>query len=78
MLHTYIYVTTHSTLSEPEKHKAEATTMKANMCGILAVATAAAERRENNLASYLFRAISIFYFVFFFSIRFFFSRARVG
>lgn len=32
MLHTYIYVTTHSTLSEPEKHKAEATTMKANIC----------------------------------------------
>lgn len=48
------------------------------MCGILAVATAAAERRENNLARYLFRAISIFYFVFFFSIRFFFSRALVS
>lgn len=48
------------------------------MCGILAVATAAAERRENNLARYLFRAISIFYFVFFFSIRLFFSRALVS
>ena len=75
MLHTYIYVTTHSTLSL-EKSIKEATIKKQQyVCGILDV-----EAADNNLklSFYLFRAISIFYFVFhFFFVRVFFSRLDV-
>lgn len=88
MLHTYSYVTTHSTKRKKRnnKYRAWKSSIKgrrddkrgkrSDMCGILAGGSSGQKRNNLNAISlYLFRAISIFiYFFFFLLIRFFFSR----